>query len=63
MPIRDAAPSPKSRPIENLNASGGRSNATAGSKCSAPVTITPSVVARVPSQSATVSLPIDAMRR
>ena len=37
MPTRVAAPRPSRKPIEKWNASGGKSNATRGLKCAAPV--------------------------
>ena len=63
MPMRVAAPRPRRKPSEKSNAPGGKSKATCGSKCSAPVAITASVVTSVPTQSATVIFAIESMRR
>src|ERR1700737_3849496 len=58
MPTRQAAPRPSRKPIEKLNAPGGKSKALAGSKCTAPVRITATLVISVPIHSVTVSLPM-----
>ena len=58
MPTRDAAPRPIRKPNEKLNAPGREIEGAAGSKCSAPLTITASVVSSVPIQRLTVSVPI-----
>ena len=59
----DAAPKPKRKPSEKLNAPGGKSKARAALKCIAPVTITASVVSNVPIHKLTVIVPIEVMRR
>ena len=63
MPMRADAPSPMKKPSEKLNASGGKSKAMAGLKFSAPLTMTASVVTRLPTQSVTVRRLIESMRR
>ena len=54
--MREAAPSPRKKPSEKVNAPGGKSNAMRGLKCVAPVTITAITVTNVPAQSETVIL-------
>ena len=63
MPIRDAAPSPRKKPSEKLNAPGGKSKAMCGLKCVAPVRITPTTHTSVPTQSEIVIVTIESTRR
>jgi hypothetical protein len=63
MPIRVAAPKPKKKPSEKLNAPGGKSKAIPELKLKTPVTITASVVRIVPIHKLTVNLPMKVMRR
>ena len=58
-----ADPNPAKKPVENVKAPGGKSNASLGLKLRNPLTITHRTVTSIPTQSTTAILPIAVMPR